>query len=96
VFLAAKPCLKDAAVVIDASGSKDFRNQLAAYLKGHAKDDDGHGLLKSVKTSRSRGNNLIQLADMVSGAVWRSFKRRDHSNRRLISDRELSVEVWPK
>ena len=96
VFLAAKPYLKDAAVVIDASGSKDFRNQLATYLKAHAKDDDGRGLLKSIKTSRSHGNNLIQLADMVSGAVWRSFKRHDRSNRQLISHRELSVEVWPK
>ncbi len=96
VFENAKPHLRDAIVVVDASGSKDFRNQLSTYLKRQVNDDRGHGLIKKVKTSRSDGNNLVQLADMVSGAIWRSFKHQDASYRRLVSHRELRVQVWPE
>lgn len=96
VFEDSKPYLKDAIVVIDANGSKDFRNRLSTYLKKRVKDDAGHGLIKKVKTARSHGNNLVQLADMVSGAVWRSFRQQDGSYRQLIAARELNVRVWPK
>ena len=95
VFENAKPYLRDAIVVIDASGSKDFRNQMSRYLKKRVKDDGGSSIIKKVKTSRSAGNNLLQLADMVSGAIWRSFKHQDASNRHQISHRELRVQVWP-
>jgi len=95
VFQNAKPYLRDAIVVIDGSGSKDFRNQLSMYLKKRIMDDGGGRLIRKVKTSRSDGNNLMQLADMVSGAIWRSFKHQDASLRRLISLRELRVQVWP-
>ena len=96
VFENAKPHLKDAIVVIDANGSKDFRNQLSKYLKKRVKDDVGYRVVKKVKTARSHGNNLVQLADMISGAVWRSFKQQDGSYRGLVSARELRVQVWPK
>lgn len=96
VFENAKPHLKNAIVVIDASGSKNFRNQLAMYLKKRIKDDNGYRLVKKVKTARSHGNNLVQLADMVSGALWRSFKHQDGSYRALVAARELNVRVWPK
>ena len=95
VFENAKPHLKDAIVVIDANGSQDFRNQLSQYLKKRIKDDAGYHLVKKVKTARSDGNNLIQLADMVSGAVWRSFKQQDDSYRQLISAREPTPTSEP-
>jgi hypothetical protein len=96
VFENAKPYLRDAIVVVDASGSKDFRNQLSKYLKKRDTDHQGCKLIKKVKTSRSHGNNLLQLADMVSGAIWRSFRHRDRSYRRIVSARELRVQVWPR
>jgi hypothetical protein len=96
LFQEVKPYLKDAIIVVDARGAKDFRNQLSKYLKKRIKDDGGPGLVKKVKTSRSHGNNFVQLADMVSGAVWRSLKDEDGSYRRLISHRELKVQLWPK
>jgi hypothetical protein len=95
VFLDAKPYLKDATIYIDASGSKDFRNQLAVYLKTRIKDEKGGRLIVDVKTARSNAENLIQLADMVSGAVWRSFKRHDDTGRSLVAHRELKVQVFP-
>ena len=96
VFENAKPQLRDAIVVIDSSGSKDFRNQLASYLKEQMEDNGGCRLIRKVKTSRSDGNNLLQLADMVSGAIWRSYRHRDPSFCHLISHRQLRVQVWPK
>jgi hypothetical protein len=95
VFENAKPYLHEATVVIDASGSKDFRNQLSQYLKKRARNSNGRSLIKTIRTSRSRGDNLVQLADMVSGAVWRSLTRDDASFRQLVSSRELKVQLWP-
>ena len=96
VFEDAKPYLDDAIVVIDAKGARDFRFRLAYYLKKWIRDEGGRGLIRKVRTARSEGNNLIQLADMVSGALWRAFKHQDGSYRRLVSARELKVGVWPK
>ncbi|MCI0693144.1 hypothetical protein L0337_14205 [candidate division KSB1 bacterium] len=46
----------------------------------------------------SAGNNLLQLADTVSGAINRSFsqKRDAQEYRQIIAHREISVEVIPK
>jgi hypothetical protein len=96
VFENAKPYLQDAIVSIDASGSRDFRNQLARFLIMRMRSEGGRRCIKRVKTARSRGNNLIQLADMISGAIWRAFARHDGSYRRLISARELKLEVYPR
>ena len=96
VFEDAKPYLENAIVVIDANGARDFRFRLAYYLRKWISGDAGRGLIKKIRTARSEGNNLIQLADMVSGAVWRAFKHQDGSYRRLVSARELKIEVWPK
>ena len=96
MFQNAKPNLDNATVVIDASRSRDFRNQLKKYLQKRIKEENGRELIKKVKTSRSHGNNLIQLADMISGAIWRSFHHQDRSYRQIVSARELGVQVWPK
>ena len=55
--------------------------------------------MKKVKTEKSRANNLLQLADMVCGAVARSVvseKKQARQYRSLIQFRELQVQVWPR
>lgn len=54
--------------------------------------------IKRVKVQNSAGNNLLQLADTVSGAINRSFsqKRDAQEYRQIIAHREISVEVIPK
>ena len=55
--------------------------------------------IKKVKIQDSKKNNLIQLADMVCGAVSRSFRsdsKKDQSPRSLIRHREIYVQFWPK
>lgn len=99
VFQNAKPHLRDATVVIDRSGGEEFRRQLAKYLTKRINLKDGPSIIRKVKTERSHSNNLLQLADMVCGAVARSFRtdKADHAfYRRFIRHRELSVQVWPR
>ncbi len=99
VFQNAKPHLQEAIVVLDRSGGLEFRKQLATYLKKQLNEKGGPSLIKRVKTERSHTNNLIQLADMVCGAVARSFRtdKADHTvYRRIVQHRELKVQVWPR
>lgn len=95
MFEDAKPHLRGATVVIDGSSSKEFRSQLSAYLKQRINPAEGDQHIKRVKIQDSKKNNLIQLADMVCGAVYRSVDRGEHEFRKLIKPRELQVRIWP-
>lgn len=99
VFENAKPYLSSAIVIIDKSGSRDFRAQLDRYLKIRTNQEKNQRFIKRVKMERSKSNNLIQLADMVSGAVVRSLdkgKKDRDLYRALIKHREIYVQIWPK
>jgi len=99
VFENAKPHLSDAIVKIDGSGDQTFKRQLCSYLKRKINDPAlGKTYIHKVSTPDSRGNNLVQLADMVCGAVARSY-RSDKADRgkyrQIIKHREISVRFWP-
>ena len=97
IFQNAKDKLRDAIVVVDKSGSLDFRNQLATYLRRKVNADQR--LIRSVKMQRSEGNNLLQLADYVASVINRSIsneRKNADEFRRLIAPRELYVQIWPK
>ncbi len=99
VFENAKPYLDNATVVIDGSGSREFRRQLGSYLRKRINNTKGDSrFIGKVKIQDSRDNNLLQLADMVCGAVARSYGGKDDARiyRNLISHREISVQFWPK
>jgi len=95
---AAKPLLNNAIVIVDGGESKSFRHELKSYLFRRLKDDSGKCCIKSLRVHDSTKNNLLQLADMVVGAVGRSFsgKKDSREYRSLITHREMNVEVWPK
>lgn len=97
VFENAKDKLNEAIVVVDKSGSLDFRNQLAKYLR--TKINKETKIIKKLKMQRSDGNNLLQLADYAAGVINRSMtekKNRNDEFRRIIAHREIFVQVWPK
>ena len=98
VFENAKDTLRSATVVIDDSGSVAFRRELAKYLKQQLNRENQQLLIKKVKMQRSSGNNLLQLADYIAGIINRSVqseKKYAEDYHRLISHREIRVEVWP-
>ncbi len=102
-FQEARPWLREASVQFDESGSRDFRRNLASHLMRviNRKEDD-FPRLKKVKAQDSKGNNLMQLADMICGAVARAYqeeagaeKKDKEEFRRLVQGREQWVRLWP-
>ncbi len=97
VFDSAKPYLENAIVVFDGSGSRQFKQELATYLRQRM-NDDAIVRVRKVKMQDSKRTNLIQLADMVCGAINLSFKSSaddDWEYRRLIGHRELMAKSLP-
>ena len=97
MFENAKEKLLNAIVVMDEAGNLDFKNQLSKYLR--SKTNQEARLIKKIKMQRSEGNNLLQLADYVVGAINRSVssKKADAAAfRKIIAHREIYVQVWPK
>lgn len=92
VFENAKPYLKDSTVIIDGSGSREFKRQFQSYLKKKVGI-----IIKKVKIQSSHLNNLIQLADMVVGSIHRSYGQKEDKRiyRSIIKPREIKVQVWP-
>jgi hypothetical protein len=98
VFQNAKDKLENSIIVIDKSGSLDFRRQLAKYLR-RKMNEEGKKLIKKVKMQRSKGNNLLQLADYVAGVINRAVqehKKFAAEYRKIIAHREINVKIWPK
>lgn len=98
LFENAKEKLESAIVTIDESGRKLFKYQLASYLKRKLNVKNNYKHIKKVKMQNSKGNNLLQLADMIAGAVNRSFnkKKDNYRFRNIIKPREIYVQIWPK
>lgn len=85
--------LQDASIKIDGSGDKEFKNALTAYLRRVV----GEHKIKKFRFIDSKKDNLIQLADMVVGAIARSYsENRKDANRWLdILKRSRKIKrVW--
>jgi hypothetical protein len=91
-----RPLLNNAKIIIDKSGNREFRLQLAKALKAHMTDVEGNTGVKKIAMEGSHSNNLLQLADMVCGAVSRSYTASDHRFRTIIKKREKFVQLWPQ
>ena len=98
VFEQAKPHIENAIVVFDGSGSRPFKRELATFLRQRMNEEKIQRI-RNVKMQDSKTNNLIQLADMVCGAVYHAIKNPSEKTqgfRRLIAHRELSAQIWPQ
>ncbi len=98
VFQNAKPNLRAATIVLDKCGNREFRQQLAKYLKKKM-NTDAASLIKKIRMENSHSNGLLQLADMVCGAIGGSLNHQVEERmyfRRLIKHREMRVQIWPR
>lgn len=82
--------LAEAVVVVDGELPKPLQSQIERRLKAINRERDPRPV-KKVKFSRSQGNNLLQLADVVSGAIFRSLTKRDRTFRRILRRHEGSI-----
>jgi hypothetical protein len=99
LFQNLKPYLKNATVIFDRCGNRDFQQELKKYLGRRVNEKGREQFVKRIKTNNSDSNNLLQLADMVCGAMARYLRKakQDHlAYRKIISHRELSMRVWPR
>lgn len=97
VFTTALPLLSRSIVTLDECGSPRFKTELRKYLNGKL-DNDGRSIIKKLKQEDSQKNNLLQLADYVSGVVNRKVQNRREWQKfyRYISEREMSLEIYPR
>ncbi|TAN33006.1 DUF3800 domain-containing protein [Patescibacteria group bacterium] len=97
VFNNALPHLNNATVILDKSGSPDFRSRLAKYLRVRL-NTNGKKVIKKLKQQRSKSNNLLQVADYITGVVSRKVQnKKDWTNYyKYVADKEIWVQRWPK
>ncbi len=95
VLLNAREHLEEADVYIDASGEREFRRQMNTYLKRKVNVEKRH--IRRVGFLDSAKHSLIQLADMVAGALNRSQGDKSDAEDyiKVIRHREAHVQVWP-
>ncbi|MGD9109207.1 MAG: DUF3800 domain-containing protein [Gammaproteobacteria bacterium] len=85
--------LKNVRIKIDGSGTNMFRIALRKYLQNHI----GNQKIISLKFVDSKRDNLIQLADIVIGAVARSHdsSRKDHKRwLNILESRGKIANIW--
>lgn len=83
--------LKEARVVIDGSGDREFRKRLGTAIRKRVRE----GAVKECRFSDSKGDALIQLADMCAGAIARSYRpdRDDRDRWRMMLQPRID-DIW--
>ena len=85
--------LQGAKVVIDGSGDREFKKQLRTFIRRNI----GPPSVEGIHLKDSRGDELVQLADMAAGAIARSY-RLDRPNadrwRNMLKKAGLIDDVW--
>ncbi len=83
----------EASIKIDGSGDRAFRKTFLTYLRkelnfSHMK------IVKKCKLIDSKGNMLVQMADMVAGSVRRSYdeSKKDHEDYKNIIKKHVEDE----
>jgi hypothetical protein len=91
--------IADATVVIDGSGDRAFRKELASYLRRRLNDPGSNARpIHSVKLQPAHQNHLLQLADYVVGVSARSLNRNATAAdlyREFLRQHERTVRLWP-
>jgi hypothetical protein len=92
--------LDKANVKFDETGGNAFQKKLASALLYHINGNERGKYIQQFIPERSTGSNLIQLADMVCGAVARphnSPNRKEHKHLKLLKHQinDDSVLEWP-
>jgi hypothetical protein len=90
-----KPLLHNSKIILDKSGDRAFKLRLEKTLKRQMTNLDGSCNIRKVTMEHSHSNSLVQLADMVCGALARSCATSDDRFRDLIRGREKFVQTWP-
>jgi len=86
--------IKNAKLKFDKRGERVLRDQLRTYLSREL-DNKNKKVFKDLKFVDSRQNTLVQLADMVAGAIFSSFSGKDKSYFEILKKAGRVEDVWP-
>jgi len=80
---------------MDGHGERKFRREFLAYLRQELNRSDKK-IIAHFEFVDSKKNVLIQLADMVAGAIYRFFSNKTDANiyREIIKRREEDVWIF--
>ena len=100
---AASPFLQNAVVKLDKSGATAFRQELTREIKRQINTPDAEKserspVIKSVAMEPSHTSNLVQMADMVCGAIARSYrldKSKQQAFVKIIAHHQATVRELP-
>lgn len=83
----------DAKIKIDGSGDRTFKKNFISYLR-RSLNTDHKRIMNNCRLINSKSNTLIQLADMIAGAVRRSYdiKKSDSAIYKAIFKKHVKDE----
>ena len=90
--------LTAANIKYDEAGGSAFQKKLSSQLLARVNGIEPGKYIKRCEPQSSDGNNLIQLVDMVCGAIARPYNKPDKKEQNhleLIKHRIYSVLEWP-
>jgi len=89
-----KGTLKSAKIRLDGHGDRLFRRNLTTYLRRELNFREKR-ILKNLKLVDSKTNVLIQMADMIAGAIRKSYdpRRKADTNYRKIINKKIE-DCW--
>ena len=88
--------IQDARLKLDGHGDRTFRRELQSYLRRELKGKPGEKpIFSALRFENSRQNVLVQLADMVAGALRRHAegKKDDHQQYRGAIEKRIE-DAW--
>lgn len=85
--------LENVTLVMDRIVGGSFEERLYVALRQYLKEN-GKKPIRKFKDIKSRHDNLLQVADMICGAVYRSYAREEDEFRGIIQTKEELVIEW--
>ena len=85
--------LRDVKIEIDGRSSKQYMKQTATYLRREINSDKARKI--EIKFEDSTNDNLIQLADLIAGAINRSLNNDKTDSKtyiRIIKDKIVKIK----
>lgn len=82
-----EPPLEKAILIIDEATAKIHHKEFNQILKKYLSKN----IVSKIRQKRSRGEIMIQIADLIAGAIFRKHEKQDAQYYQLIKDKEKII-----
>lgn len=86
--------LNSAKLRLDGSGERRFRHAIVNYLRKEVNQKNNKVVINDLKFVDSKSNLLIQLTDMITGSIYRSYQygKKDNKIYKKIIQKRIEEE----